>query len=122
MTDPDATVVTEAGEPEGTTGLEISESENATGHELVVLTNTHSIKGGRDVFVRRDELDEVLDALLRIRAEWSDAGAGYTAEKLTEYRGLKADDERPVVEARDAALLNHFASWLDGRHDEEADG
>ena len=112
MTD-DATVVTEPGEPEGTTGLEISESENATGHELAVLSNTHPIKGGRDVFVRRDELDEVIDELLRIRAGWGDAGVGYTEQKLSEYRQLEADDERPAVGARDAALLSHFASWVD---------
>jgi hypothetical protein len=108
----DAAVITEP-EPEGTTGLEISESENATGHNVVVLTNTHSIKGGRDVFVRRDELDEVLGELLRIRAGWGDAGVGYTEQKLSEYRELEAGDERPAVEARDAALLSHFASWVD---------
>jgi len=109
----DATVVTEPGEPEGTTGLKISETENATGHNAVVLTNTHSIKGGRDVFVRRDELDEVIGELLRIRAGWGEAGVGYTEQKLSEYRELEADDERPAVEARDAALLSHFASWVD---------
>jgi hypothetical protein len=69
MSDDDATV-TEPDEPEGTTGLKISESENATGHEVVVLSNTHPIKGGRDVFVRRDELDEVLGELEKKAKKW----------------------------------------------------
>jgi hypothetical protein len=66
----DDAVVTEPDEPEGTTGLEISESENATGHNVVVLSNTHPIKGGRDVFVRRDELDEVLGELEEKAKKW----------------------------------------------------
>jgi len=69
----DTTVVTEPGEPEGTTGLQIAETENATGHEVVVLSNTHDMEGvetGRDVFVRRDELGEVLDALEEKAEKW----------------------------------------------------
>ena len=75
MTDSGPTVITEAVYDE--TGLQISTTTNATGHPIVVITNTHDARGeiGRDVFVRADELDEVIEQLKHHRTEFEEVDA-----------------------------------------------
>jgi hypothetical protein len=75
MTNSDPTTITEA--EDGNTGLQISTTTNASGHPLVVITNTHDSPGGggRDVFVRADELDEVIEMLKHHRTEFEEVDA-----------------------------------------------